>query len=96
MSSCYGKLLRLSIFGQSHSAAIGMSLDGLPTGEAVDIGPMTRGAYAWIKVNDVADWEQKMIDVGVIHHGVLIHDPKVADALAMFCKFMGIEAVRGA
>lgn len=66
------------------------------TGEAVDIGPMTRGAYAWIKVNDVADWEQKMIDVGVIHHGVLIHDPKVADALAMFCKFMGIEAVRGA
>jgi len=37
MSSCYGKLLRLSIFGQSHSAAIGMSLDGLPTGEAVDI-----------------------------------------------------------
>ena len=37
MSSCYGKLLRLSIFGQSHSAAIGMSLDGLPTGEAIDI-----------------------------------------------------------
>ena len=66
------------------------------TGEAVNIGPMTRGAYAWIKVNDVADWEQKMIDVGVIHHGVLIHDPKVADALAMFCKFMDIEAVRGA
>ncbi len=37
MSSCYGKLLRLSIFGQSHSAAIGMSLDGLPPGEAVDM-----------------------------------------------------------
>ena len=50
----------------------------------------------WIKVNDVADWEQKMIEVGCVHHGVLIHDAKVADALAMFCKFMGIEAVRGA
>ena len=39
---------------------------------------------------------QKMIEVGCVHHGVLIHDAKVADALAMFCKFMGIEAVRGA
>ena len=36
MSSCYGKLLKLSIFGQSHSAAIGLSLDGLPAGEAID------------------------------------------------------------
>ena len=51
--------------------------------------------YAQIKANDVADWKQKMIDVGVIHHGVLIHDSKVANALAMFCKFMNIEAVRG-
>ena len=57
---------------------------------------MTRGAYAWIKVNDVADWEQKMIDVGVIHHGVLIHDAKVADAGEMFCKFMNVNGVKGA
>ena len=35
-----------------------------------------------------------MIEVGCVHHGVLIHDAKVADALAMFCKFMGIAAVR--
>ena len=54
------------------------------------------GVCVWIKVNDVADWEQKMIEVGCVHHGVLIHDARVADALAMFCKFMGIEAVRGA
>ena len=44
----------------------------------------------------ISNWEQKMIEVGCVHHGVLIHDAKVADALAMFCKFMGIEAVRGA
>ena len=42
-----------------------------------------------------AGWEQKMIDTGIIHHGALIHDDKVADALEMFCKFMDIEAVRG-
>lgn len=65
------------------------------TGEIIDIGPMTRGSYGWVKVSDVKDWEQKMVDTGVIHHGTLIHDEKVADALEMFCKFMNIEAVRG-
>jgi L-fucose isomerase-like protein len=66
------------------------------TGEIVDIDPFVRGAYGWVKVNDVADWETKMVENGVIHHGTLIHDKKVADALGMFCKFLGIKAVRGA
>ena len=66
------------------------------SGEVVDIPPALRGAYGWVKVKDVADWEEKMVQHGVIHHGTLIHDAKVADALEMFCKFLGIEAVRGA
>lgn len=65
-------------------------------GESIDIAPKSRGCYAWVKVNDLADWENKMIEAGVVHHGVLIHDPKVADALTMFCKFMDIEGVQGA
>lgn len=36
MSSVYGEHIKLSIFGQSHSAAIGMSLDGIPAGQPVD------------------------------------------------------------
>ncbi len=36
MSSVYGEHIKLSIFGQSHSAAIGMSLDGIPAGLPVD------------------------------------------------------------
>jgi len=36
MSSTYGENLKLSIFGQSHGAAIGMTLDGLPAGLPVD------------------------------------------------------------
>ncbi|MCL2580756.1 MAG: chorismate synthase [Oscillospiraceae bacterium] len=36
MGSSWNSRLSLSIFGQSHAPAIGMTLDGLPAGEAVD------------------------------------------------------------
>lgn len=36
MSSTYGESLKLSIFGQSHGAGIGMTLDGIPAGLPVD------------------------------------------------------------
>lgn len=37
MSSTYGENLKLSIFGQSHGAGIGMVLDGIPAGLTVDL-----------------------------------------------------------
>ena len=37
MSSTYGEMIRLSIFGESHGAAIGMTLDGVPAGLPVDL-----------------------------------------------------------
>lgn len=36
MSSTYGENIKLSIFGQSHGPAVGMTLDGVPAGLAVD------------------------------------------------------------
>ncbi len=36
MSSTYGENLKLSIFGQSHGPAIGMTLDGIPAGFRVE------------------------------------------------------------
>lgn len=37
MSSTYGENIKLSIFGQSHGPAIGMTLDGVPAGLSVDL-----------------------------------------------------------
>ncbi len=36
MGSIYGEYLKLSIFGQSHGPAVGMTLDGIPAGYPVD------------------------------------------------------------
>jgi chorismate synthase len=38
MASSFGQTVRVSVFGQSHSAAIGVCVDGLPAGEPVDLG----------------------------------------------------------
>ena len=65
-------------------------------GEVIPIEPYTRGSYGWVEVADVMDWERKMVEHGIIHHGVLIHDPDVAAALESFCYFNGIEVVKGA
>lgn len=42
MSSEFGKLLKISVFGQSHGRAIGVNIDGLPAGEAIDAQELQR------------------------------------------------------
>lgn len=42
MSSTYGENLHLTIFGQSHSPAIGMTLEGIPAGEPIDFEALQR------------------------------------------------------
>ena len=40
MSSTYGENLRLTIFGQSHSPAIGVTVEGLPAGFPIDMAAL--------------------------------------------------------
>ncbi len=42
MASVFGNVIHLSIFGQSHSPAIGCSLDGLPAGVELDLDALQR------------------------------------------------------
>ena len=62
MSSSYGENLRLTIFGQSHSAAIGMTLEGLPAGVEIDMEKLRAflarrapGQNAWSTARREAD-----------------------------------------
>lgn len=36
MSSTYGEKIKISVFGESHGGGIGVVIDGLPAGEAID------------------------------------------------------------
>ena len=40
MSSSYGENFRISIFGESHAAAIGVTIEGLPAGSPIDSGKL--------------------------------------------------------
>ena len=58
----HGEVLELSIFGQSHSPAIGMSLSGLPAGFAIDMDELSAflrrrapGQNAWSTPRKEAD-----------------------------------------
>ena len=42
MSSEFGKILKVSVFGQSHGTAIGVNIDGLPAGETIDLEELQR------------------------------------------------------
>jgi len=42
MSSNYGENLKMTIFGQSHSAAIGMTLEGIPAGSQIDFEELNK------------------------------------------------------
>ena len=62
MASTFGKLLQISVFGQSHGAAIGVTMDGLPAGLPVDMDKLQAflarrapGQGAWATPRKEAD-----------------------------------------
>ena len=62
MSSSYGENLRVHIFGESHGPAVGVTVEGIPAGERVDLEELQRfldrrapGRSAWSTPRKEAD-----------------------------------------
>lgn len=70
MSSQFGHQLKISIFGQSHSAGIGVVIDGLPAGEPLDLEEI--GAFVARRApgNSPASTARKEADIPQILSGL--------------------------
>ena len=62
MSSSYGENIKITIFGQSHAAAVGVTIEGLPAGKKIDRDALQRflarrapGGNAWSTARKEAD-----------------------------------------
>jgi len=71
MSSEFGKNIRVSIFGQSHGDAIGVVIDGLPVGEAIDMGELAAFMARRAPGRDATTTPRKEADTPKILSGLL-------------------------
>ena len=70
MSSTFGNVLRLSIFGQSHSPAVGCVVEGLPSGLHVDLEALTAFVARRAPGNDPWGTPRKEPDIPRIVSGL--------------------------
>lgn len=70
MSSQFGHQLKINIFGQSHSAGIGVVIDGLPAGEAIDLDEVYAFMARRAPGNSPASTARKEADIPQIQSGL--------------------------
>lgn len=71
MSSVYGDAIKVSIFGQSHSEAIGVVIDGLPAGKKIDMQKVRTFMQRRAPGNDAVSTTRKEADEPVILSGLV-------------------------
>lgn len=71
MASYFGKHIHVSVFGQSHAPAIGVTVDGLPAGEAVDLEELQRFLQRRAPGRDATSTPRKEGDVPQILCGLV-------------------------
>ena len=71
MGSVFGSKLRISVFGESHGAAIGVVIDGLPSGETIDMEEVYRQMQRRAPGGDKTATPRKEADMPEILSGML-------------------------
>ena len=70
MSNTYGEQFRFTIFGQSHSPAIGVTMEGIPAGFAIDMPQLRRFLSRRAPGNSPIATERREADVPVFLSGL--------------------------
>lgn len=71
MGSCFGNKIKVSIFGESHGTAIGVVIDGLPSGEKIDMDEVYAQMARRAPGNDKTATPRKESDTPEILSGLL-------------------------
>lgn len=71
MSSTWGENVKISIFGESHGAAIGVVIDGLPTGEKIDFDFVAAQMARRAPGRDKTATQRKESDIPEILSGIV-------------------------
>lgn len=71
MGSCWGNKVKVSIFGESHGTAIGVVIDGLPSGEKIDMDEVYAQMARRAPGNDKTATPRKESDTPEILSGML-------------------------
>lgn len=71
MSSIWGNNLKISIFGESHGEAIGVVVDGLPSGEEIDFNKIDEKMFKRSSRVNSLSTDRKEADKPIILSGVL-------------------------
>lgn len=71
MSSTWGEHIKLSIFGESHGPAIGVTIDGLPAGENIDFEEISAQMARRAPGKDKTSTQRKESDMPEILSGVV-------------------------
>ena len=85
MASSFGQKLKISVFGQSHSDAIGVTIEGLPAGEIID--PAILQAFMARRAPGQGTYStpRKEADAPEFLSGVLMQDGKLITCGAPLC-----------
>ncbi|WP_099204212.1 chorismate synthase [Scatolibacter rhodanostii] len=83
MSSMWGEQIKISVFGGSHTEAIGVTIDGLPAGEAISMDAVLEQMSRRAPGRDLASTTRKEADVpqvisGLSENHVISGDPLCA------------------
>ena len=70
MSGVYGRKIKMTIFGESHGASIGLVIDGLPPGLGIDIDFIKREMERRAPGRNLLSTQRQEKDAFLIQSGV--------------------------